>query len=208
MTAVTVSSNTMQTDAGCRPARALGVAELGIPAALALAAVSGAVYATGFPPLSWPLAPWLALAPLLVACASLSPARAAAAGMCWTAAAAAGVAWFLPGMLSSYFGLTTVSSWLATLAVAGCLHGIHVSAYAAWVAWLVRRKAANPVLLAGGWLACEFARASGGLGSPWALAAYSQVHWTPVIQIADLAGPYAIGLLIAGGTAGVAASPV
>jgi apolipoprotein N-acyltransferase len=150
--------------------------------------------------------PWLALAPLLVACASLSPARAAAAGMCWTGAAAAGVAWFLPGMLSGYFALTTVSSWLATLAVAACLHGIYVSAYAAWVAWLVRRHAANPVLLAGGWLVCEFARSHGAVGSPWALAAYSQVRWTPMIQIADLAGPYGLGMLIAAVNAGAAAS--
>src|SRR5262245_51806887 len=132
MTAATVSSNTVQTDAVCGPARALGLAELGTPAALALAAVSGAVYATGFPPLSWSITPWLALAPLLVACASLSPARAFAAGMCWTGAAAAGVAWFLPGMLSGYFGLTTVSSWLANLALRACLHRIHASAYAAW----------------------------------------------------------------------------
>ncbi len=178
--------------------RAGGVLRVGTPLAFGLATVSGLLYAAGFPPLSWPLAPWLALAPLLVACAALSPLRAAMMGMCWTVAAASGVAWFLPAMLSRYFGLAAVPSWLATVVVAGGLHGVYVSAYAAWVAWLARRRAANPVLLAGGWLACEFARASGGLGSPWALTAYSQVHWTPIIQIADLAGPYGIGMLVAG----------
>src|SRR5262245_28583429 len=171
---------------------------VGTPTAFVLATVSALAYAAGFPPLSWSIAPWLALAPLLVACAALSPRRAAMAGMWWATAAGLGVAWFLPTMLSRYFGLATVPSWLAAGAIVSGLHGIYVGLYAAWVSWLVQRRAANPVLLAGGWLACEFARAHGGLGSPWALAAYSQVGWTRLIQIADLAGPYGIGMLVAG----------
>jgi apolipoprotein N-acyltransferase len=163
----------------------------------AFAAVSGLVYAAGFAPLSWSMAAWLALVPLLVACAALSPLRAAMAGMCWTAAMGVGVAWFLPSMLSNYFGLAGVSSWLAAVAIVALLHGVYVSAYAAWVAWLARRRAANPIVLAGGWLVCEFARAHGVLGAPWALTAYSQMRCTRLIQIADLAGPYGIGMLVA-----------
>ena len=178
---------------------------MGAPAAFALAAVSGMAYAAAFPPLSWSMAAWLALVPLLVACAALSPLRAAIAGMCWTATMAVGVGWFLPAMLSHYFGLAAVPSWLAAVAIAVGLHGVYVSSYAAWVAWLVQRRAANPVLLAGGWLVCEFARAHGVLGSPWALTAYSQVRSTQLIQIADLAGPYGIGMLVAGVNACVAA---
>jgi len=181
-----------------------GVA-IGTPGAFVLSTLSGLAYAAGFPPVSWPVAPWLALTPLLVACAALSPARAALAGMCWAVTAAVGVAGFLPTMLSGYFGLATLPSWLGAVAIVAILHGVFVSAYAAWVSWLARRRAANPLLLAGGWLACEVARATGVLGSPWALAAYSQVRWTPVIQIADLAGPYGLGLLIAGVNACAAA---
>lgn len=185
--------------------RAWRVAGVGAPGAFALAALSGALYAAAFPPLSWPLAAWLALVPLLIACAALSPLGAALAGMCWTTTMAAGVGWFLPAMLSHYFGLAAVPSLLASVGIAAGLHGLYVSTYAAWVAWLVRRRAANPVLLAGGWLVCEFARAHGVLGSPWALTAYSQLAWTPLIQIADLAGPYGIGMLVAGVNAGAAA---
>jgi len=180
-------------------------AGIGAPVAFALAGLSGMAYAAAFPPLSWSIAAWVALAPLLVACAGLSPLRAAMAGMCWTVTTAAGVAWFLPGMLSHYFGLATVPSWLASVAIVGGLHGVCVSGYAAWVAWLAQRRAANPVLLAGGWLVCEFARAHGVSGSPWALAAYSQLSRTPLIQIADLAGPYGIGMLVAAVNAGTAA---
>src|SRR5262249_12664706 len=146
------------------------------------ATVSALAYAAGFPPLSWSIAPWFALAPLLVACATLSPLRAALAGLWWAAIAAVGVAWCLPAMLSRYFGLAAAPSWLATVAIVGGLHGVYIGLYAAWVAWLVRRRAANPLLLAGGWLACEFARAHGDLGAPWALAAYSQMRWTRLIQ--------------------------
>ena len=175
-------------------------------AAIALTVASGLLYATGFPPLSWAIAPWFALAPLLVACASVSPLRAALIGLAWAATAATAVAWFLPGMLSQYFGLNPVLCWLATVLVVGALHGIFIGAYTAWVAWLTRRRAAHPLLLAAGWMACEFARAHCGVSSSWALTAYSQVRWLPVIQIADLAGPYGIGLLIAAVNACLAAA--
>ena len=181
-------------------------AALSAPVRVGLTAVSALAYAAGFPPLAWPLAPWLALAPLLVACASVRPAQAALLGLLWATVAAAAVAWFLPGMLSGYFGLGLVGSWLATVTVVGGLHGVYIGAFAAWVAWLARRGAANPLLLAGGWMVVELIRSQSGVSSPWALAAYSQIAWTPVIQIADLAGPYGIGLLIAAVNALLAAA--
>lgn len=177
---------------------------LATPAAFAGATLSGLLYAATFPPLSWSWLAWVALVPLLVACAALSPWRATMAGMGWTVAMGVGVASFLPRMLSDYFGLASASTLIATLAIVG-LHAVYVSGYAAWVAWLVRRRAASPLLLAGGWLVSEFARAQGASGSPWALTAYSQLQSAPLIQIADLAGPYGIGLLIAAVNASIAA---
>jgi apolipoprotein N-acyltransferase len=180
-------------------------AAIGAPGAFALAALSGMAHATAFPPLSWSVVAWVALAPLLVACAALPPRRAAMAGMCWALTAGAGATWFLPTMLSGYFGMAPLPSGLAAVAIVCGLHGVYVSGYAAWVAWLARRGAANPWLLAGGWLACEVARAHGPGGVPWAITAYSQLGWTSLVQIADLAGPHGIGLLVAAVNAGVAA---
>lgn len=177
-----------------------------MPAAVLLAAVGGAAWGAGFPPLSWAPAPWLALAPLLVASARLSPARAALAGLVWTASAASIVARFLPGMLSAYFGLAPAWSALAALAAVGLLHGAPIAAFAAWVAWLARRRAAHPLLLACGWVACEWARAHGPLGSPWGLAAYSQVRHPLLVQTADVAGAYGIGLVMAAVSACAAAA--
>ena len=171
----------------------------------ALAAVSGLVYSTSFPPHSWSIAAWIALVPLLGACAVLPPRRAAIAGLLWTAATAVGVAGFFPHMLANYFGLSTVPSWVAAFAIIAALHGIWIGAYAAWVAWLVRRRSADPLVLACGWVACEFVRAHGAFGTPWAIAAYSQVGNARIVQLADLGGPSAIGLLLAAVNAVVAA---
>ena len=90
---------------------------LGMPAAVLLAVSGGAAHAAGFPPQAWSAAPWLALVPLLVACAALSPRRAAVAGMCWTASAAVSAS---RGSCRACCRATSASpgvpSWLATLA--------------------------------------------------------------------------------------------
>ena len=181
------------------------LARVGTPAAWCLAALSGLLYAASFPPLSWSWLAWFALIPLLVAAATLSPLRAAVAGTIWAVTMGLGVAWYLPGMLSHYFGLPAALSWAGALLVVVGVEGLYVGAYAAWVAWLARRRAASPLLLAGGWLAVEFARAHGVIPNPWALSAYSQLRATALIQIADLAGPYGIGIVIAAVNASLAA---
>jgi apolipoprotein N-acyltransferase len=179
---------------------------LGTTVAFALAALGGVAFAAAFPPLDWSAAAWLALVPLLVACASLTPARAAIAGLCWTLGAAAILARFLPEMLSGYFGLAPYWSWLATLGAVVVLHGAFIAAFAAWVAWLVRRRAARPLLVASGWVACELARTHGELGSPWGLFAYSQIREPVLVQIADVVGAYGIGFVMAAVSASVAAA--
>jgi apolipoprotein N-acyltransferase len=184
------------------------VAAIGAPAAYALAGLSGLLFAAGFPPVAWTAAPWIALVPLLVACAALSPRQAAIAGLGWTVAAAAGVAAFLPTMLAGYFDAPTLVAWFGAVAIVVVLHGVWIAAWAAWVAWLVRRRAAHPLLVAGGFVVCELARSHGDLGSPWGLVATSQVGWTPMIQIADLAGPWGIGFLVVAVDACLAAALV
>jgi apolipoprotein N-acyltransferase len=126
--------------------------------------------------------------------------------LCWTLSAAAAVARFLPDMLSGYFGLATHWSWLATLGAVGVLHGVPIAAFAAWVAWLVRRRAAHPLLIASGWVACELVRTLGPLGSPWGIAAYSQMRHPIVTQIADLGGASGIGFVMAAVSACAAAA--
>src|SRR5262249_20369409 len=131
------------------------------------------------------------------ACPAGRRCGAAGAGVWWAGVAGVGAASSLPAMLSSYFGLAPTPSWLAAGAIVGGLHGAYIGLYAAWVAWLARRRAANPLLLAGGAVAREVARAHAGLGAPRALAAYSQQRAPWLLQLAGLRAPYGIGMLVA-----------
>lgn len=173
-------------------------------APLFLTLASAALYAASFPPLAlFPLA-WFALVPFFVACVLVAPGRAALFGMLWGLAATYGVAWWLPGMVSDYLQVSTLAGWGGFFFVAIGLTGVYVASFAAWLSWLVRAAPASPIVVAAGWSACEFARATLWIGNSWALVGYSQTSFTRVIQVSDVAGPYGVGLLIAAVNACVA----
>jgi apolipoprotein N-acyltransferase len=134
---------------------------------------------------------------LLVAAARRRPSAAAGMGMLWGIGIALGVGWPLPQMVANYLGASMLVGWLTLLAVGVALTGIYVAAFAAWVSWLGRRGAASPLVVAAGWTACEFARSRLLVGNPWALAGYSQLRATPLVQIADVAGPYGVSFVVA-----------
>jgi apolipoprotein N-acyltransferase len=100
-------------------------------------------------------------------------------------------------MLTNYFGLSPLVSWVGLVAVGIGLTGVYYGAFAAWLSWLAHRQAASPLVVAAGWGVCEFARANLLIGNPWALSGYSQVALTRLMQIADATGPYGVGMLIA-----------
>jgi len=176
-----------------------------------LTVVSAALYAASFPPLGLAPLAWVALAPFLVAAVRVRPLGAACLGTLWGVLMGLGVAWWLPAMIAGYFELPAVAGWLGFLVVALGLTAWYVAAFAAWLSWIARRRPVGPLLVAAGWGAAEFARARLLVGNPWALSAYSQVRFLTLVQIADLAGPYGIGMLIAAtnaAIAGLAAPPL
>lgn len=157
---------------------------------------SALLYAASFPPLSLAPLAWIGLAPLLVAIVRVSPSRAAFLGFIWGIVAAYGTtSWFI-GMLERYFEQTRIVGWLGFLGVAGLLAGTYYAAFAAWLSASVRQRPISPFVVAAAWGLCEFARATFVLADPWALTAYGQVDVRPLLQVADLAGPYAIGMLV------------
>lgn len=177
-------------------------------AALGLTALSAVLYGASFPP--WSLAPlaWIALAPLLVAVVRLPPGRAACCGVVWGVVAAYTVGWWFPHMVASYFERPLWLGWVAFFTVSVALAGGYFAAFAAWVSWLARRGGAGPLAVAVAWGACELARSRLWVGNPWALSGYSQVKFAAVMQLADVAGPYGIGMLIAAVNAVVAGTLV
>jgi apolipoprotein N-acyltransferase len=163
---------------------------------LLLVLLSAALYAASFPPLALGPLMWVALAPLFVAASRVGPLAAGLLGLAWGAAVGIGIALFLPGMLAGFFGVPTGLAWLGLLAAALCFVGSYAALLAAWLSWLARRGTASPLLVAAGFCSFEFARANLLVPNPWGLSAYSQLGFSPVVQIADLGGPYGIGFLI------------
>ena len=150
-----------------------------------------------FPPLSFSSLAWIALVPFFVAISWLPPRTAAVYGLVWGLGMAGATAWCLPTALAHYFELPILAG-VGGLFVAGIgLVGVYAGGFAVWLSWLVRRQAASPLIIAAGWGVCEFARANMLGGNPWALLAYSQVSFTRLMQMADVAGPYGVGMLIA-----------
>ena len=164
---------------------------------LLLVCASAALYAASFPPLALGVLAWVALVPLFHAIVSVRPRHAALLGATWGLGIAIGVGLWFPGMLASYFEQPPIVGWAGFLAVGLGLSGVYYAAFGAWLSWVGRRGAVAPLVVAAGWGACEFARARLFVGNPWVLAGYSQVHFAPLVQIADATGPYGPGMLVA-----------
>jgi len=164
---------------------------------------SAALYAALFPPLvlGW-LSP-LALAPYLWAVAGQPVGRAAALGALWAMVATAGVAWWLPDMLAGYFGLPPGLGLLGLVGV-GLLSVAPVqAAFAAWVAWRTRAAPIPPLAVGAAWALAEAARSHAPIANPVGLLAYGALD-TPLAQLADVAGPFGLGALLAASAAAVA----
>jgi apolipoprotein N-acyltransferase len=99
-------------------------------------------------------------------------------------------------MIASYFRQPAIVGWAAFVGVSTLSAGIYYAAVCAWISWLARRQMANPVVVAGAWVACELARTHLLVANPWALAAYSQVPWSMLTQVADATGPYGVSILV------------
>jgi apolipoprotein N-acyltransferase len=165
---------------------------------------SAALYSLAFPPHALHGLVFVALVPFFAVVVRLRPAPAFGWGALFGVCAAAGVASWLPGMTARYFAVPTQLGWLAATAVFFGLAGVYYGGFAGWLAWLARRGRAHPLAVAVGFGACEYARATLLVPNPWALSAYSQPPGSALLQSAALAGPYALGMLIAGVNASLA----
>jgi apolipoprotein N-acyltransferase len=169
---------------------------------LALAVLSGMLYGAILPPASLHLVAWVALVPLFAASACLPAAGAALCGVAFGLAMSCSIASWLPGMLRAYFEIPSAVSWLGFAGIALRV-ALPYGLFAAWLAWMTRRGAPGPWLVACAFAVTEFARASGWVAVPFGLLGYSQAA-TPLAQTADLAGPYAPGALVAAVNAALA----
>jgi len=171
---------------------------------MALSLLSAGLYACLYPPLQAAPLAWVALVPLFAVFLHSGPLLAAGAGLCFGSAATLGVGWWLPGMLERYFAVPGPAAWAGFMGVGVVIDGLPYAALGAWVAWTAARggRPRAPVIGAAFVLA-EWLRSSGPIANPYALLAYSQ-HGTAFAQLADIAGPWGIGWLLASANAALA----
>jgi apolipoprotein N-acyltransferase len=114
-----------------------------------------------------------------------------------TFANALAVTWWFTPMVQSYFGVRLLAAWGAWLAFCTATVVGPLVAFAVWTSWLAGRRAASPLIVACGFTAYELVRARTWVGDPWALLGYASMSSLPIVQIADLTGPYGPSLLMA-----------
>ena len=164
---------------------------------VALAIVSGVLFAWSFPNVA---AGWLmsiALLPLFVALTRVNSYKGALA-LGWLSQ---GVAWLLMvpwviRVMSHYGGLPYITGVL--LFVAMCAY---LGMYGGLFALLFHRIAPGMhfrrwLFVPLAWAVVEYIRTYLFSGFPWSLIAASIVDYTPLVQFDRVAGPYALGVLI------------
>ena len=163
-------------------------------ARLALAGVLGAALAAAQPPVSVPLALFLALPPLFWLLAGCAGARGGF-GVGW----AAGTGYFAAALfwiVEPFQVNAAAHGWMAPFALAGLAGGLALF----WGLAFALAAALGPigwrgaVALACLWTLAELARSTLLTGFPWALVGYAWVE-TPVIQSASAIGVHGLGFL-------------
>jgi apolipoprotein N-acyltransferase len=161
-------------------------------------ATSGLLWLSYFPVACGWLA-WFALVPLLALVRSGQRPR-----FLFLCAWLSGIAFFQPALwwMHAADGLWSAPLSLGPMTAAAYFLGLYCALYfpaaVFLLRWLERRTALPLVLtLPAVWTGLEFVRGFFGTGFPWYFLGHSQHDFLPIIQVADLAGAYAVSFLVA-----------
>jgi len=161
-----------------------------VPRAFTLSLLSGILLWAAFPPVGWSWLGWIAPVPWLWLVRDEAWRCRRPYVWVW---AAASIHWLavLQGIRLPYWIL--YFGWIAlSLYVAVYLPVFVAATRVAVHRWRVPLPLAAPIA----WVACEFVRGHAITGFSGALLGHTQVRVTPLIQIADLGGAYAVSFLI------------
>ncbi|HEV8630394.1 MAG TPA: apolipoprotein N-acyltransferase [Thermoanaerobaculia bacterium] len=170
---------------------------------LALAVGGGATWAAQFGPRGFLVAPWLALAPLLLLLGSPWPARLGFLHgvVFWLA----GIPWIAPTLVT-YGQLPVWLSWLLFVLLAAFL-ALYWAAFAGLGARLWRRGGWVALLgLPALWVTLELVRGWLFSGFPWNVANYAWVDVPGALPLASWVGPWGISFLVVLTNGGVASA--
>lgn len=161
--------------------------------------VAPLLYGAAFP--RWKLA-WAAWIGLIPWCVALRVARTRTALSIACASTLLGsyvcTTW-LPSAVANYYQQPLAVGLLLFAGVYAITVGPYVVAFTLCYRWLARRPSAwLPLLVGAAWAASEVGRVRLLAGNPFGLFGYSQVDLTPLVQVADVTGVFAVsGILIA-----------
>ncbi|MFO7749587.1 MAG: apolipoprotein N-acyltransferase [Desulfobacteraceae bacterium] len=173
------------------------------------AVVSGFLLTLAFPKANCAWLAWVAMVPLLVWSAGSKKKKPVQGRKAFNAGLAFGMAHFLTLL---YWIVNTVAvygglPWVAALSVLVLLC-FYLSLFPALFLLLLTRFPMDSMLMplraAGLWVGLEYLRSSLFTGLPWGLAGYSQSMNTELIQVADVAGVYAVSFILVYSNAAVA----
>lgn len=169
-----------------------------------LAAGAGVLWAFQFGRNPAVIAPWLALAPLLLLFGR-SRATGRLAFVFGFAAWMTGLFWIVPTLVT-YGGMSKLVAIPLTGLLAAYLAGFEATfgwlGGKAWKRWPWLRLLVLPSL----WVALEWLRTYLFGGFPWNLAAYSWVEVAGALQLSAWIGPYGVSFLVVLASAGVASA--
>jgi apolipoprotein N-acyltransferase len=153
------------------------------------AALSGVFLGLAFPLTNiFPLA-WCAFVPLLIMQRGLSTARM------WFFAFIAGLSfWLVHASWMHVFHTYALFSAIPALAVYFSLPFLFLSAWQR--VSRDRFPYLDPLFFSLFWIGVEYFRSTGFLGYSWGVLGYSQTPFLPVLQIADIAGVWAVSFLV------------
>ena len=178
---------------------------------LPLAAVSAVLSALAFPPLEWSPLAFVGLAPLLVALRRLRLRDALLCLFLWGELFSFLVANALPAAVETYFLQPRWLSWLFAIVVWAGTGTIYFVGFGLVVRRLAFLPATlQPLVAAAAWVAFELVRGRllTDLGlfvsNPWALAGYSQVGFSMLMQVASLTGIYGVSFALVAANAALA----
>lgn len=160
--------------------------------------VAGWLYGLAFPPVALRWVAWVALVPVVVVARGATVRRAALLGALFAVAGTAATVDWLPRTVAVYYGQPLAVGLAMLAAVTALMVVPPVAAFAAATRVLADAPAwVRAPLVAATWVATELWRAHALGGNPWVLLGYSQVSATPIVQVADLGGVYAVGFVVA-----------
>lgn len=166
-------------------------------ATAAVVTASGVGLALAFPRFDVHSLAWVALAPVLALAAERPPRVALGWGWLGGSVFFVVLLRWLDHTFRLYSAIPWPLTWLPITALAAYC-GLYTGLVALGVAWLARRTGRGPALAAAPalWVVGEWVRGWLMGGFPWGLVGYSQYAALPVIQVAELAGVYAVSFVV------------